>query len=109
MTNPSSSSTSYAIAEKFAIYNSQFNPFKPKTIFKIDTTCSNSHAKRVDVSWISPFPTEQELIFTTAGIAWIEPLPEKYSPSKPMMLIDEKYFFKSYGSAIVKWMLQVQG
>ena len=59
-----STSVSRPIAVKFAVTQANFMRDAPKVIFEIDRR--GMHA--IDISWISPFPTEQELLLKGTGI-----------------------------------------
>ena len=84
-----STSPSYEIAKKFAFSNS-FQMFKPKTILKIMNPQKLTYC--VDVSWISPFCGEQELIVTGAGIAFFETNTFRFDEEK---FDEERLFVKN--------------
>ena len=67
-----SSSASREIAESFL--NESSNTFTPKTILKF--THPQLLVNCVDVSWLSPFSNERELIFRAQGTAIFEPVKE---------------------------------
>ena len=69
--NSISTSASLEIAKKFANENSSFQLFKQKTILQFNNPQKLNHL--VDVSWISPFVGEQELIVYGAGTAILSP------------------------------------
>ena len=65
-------SVSKGIARGFMLENLWLKDmFKPKTLIKVINP--TEFFKMVDVSWISPFPGEQELIVVGGGIVVLSP------------------------------------
>ena len=89
---PASTSLSYAIAKGFAVKSANYDPLKSKTIFKIFLS-ELGHHEVADVSWISPFPGEREIIFKGSGNAFLEP----ELGTKSFEITDERFFFKHLG------------
>ena len=67
-----SSSAIYGVAKNFSQQN--IDRCQPKTILKsVQPQLLRSGHGPVDVSWISPFPYEQEMILVPQGIAILKP------------------------------------
>ena len=70
-----STSALFGVANSFADSTGQSNSLKSQTIFQFQNT-QNSNFKRLifaDVSWISPYSHEQEILLDTGGIGILDP------------------------------------